>query len=104
MTTPTEFPFQQFLKDFPRGVFDTTLQQSSLSDFQTSLLRPKFSDFSDQFRGVLAQGAQQGQLPTQSFQDYLQSLNFDQEFFQRFNSPQSRNPFNNRNPFTRFNF
>lgn len=100
----TTFPFQQFLKEFPRGVFETTLQQSDLSQFQQQLLRPRFSEFGDQFRGELAGQAQQGVLPTQTFQDYLQGLDFNQQFFKRFNSPRNRNPFGTFNPFTRFNF
>ena len=98
------FPFTQFLKEFPRGAFDSYLQQAPFSSFQTELLRPKFRDFSDQFRGQLATGAQQGQLPTLSFVDYLGGLDPYEEFYKRFNSPQSRNPFSTRSAFTRFNF
>ena len=96
------FPFQQFLKEFPRGVFEDQLQQSGLAQSQQNLLRPRFSEFGDQFRGQLAAGARQGQLPTQSFTDFLGGLDFNQQFFRRFNTPQSRNAFSTRNPFTRF--
>lgn len=96
------FPFTQFLKEFPRGVFEDQLNQSGLRQSQRNLLRPRFSEFGDQFRGQLAAGARQGQLPTQTFFDFLGGLDFNQQFFRRFNSPQSRNPFSTRNPFSRF--
>ena len=100
----TSFPFSQFLKEFPRGVFENNLSGGPLSQSQQQLLRPRFQDFGDQFRGVLAGQANQGVLPTMNFQDFLQGLDPFQEFFKRFNSPQSRNPFNTRGAFTRFNF
>lgn len=98
----SSFPFQQFLKEFPRGVFEDQLTRSPLSQSQRNLLRPRFSEFGDQFRGQLAGGARQGQLPSMSFQDFMGGLDMNQQFYQRFNTPQSRNPFSTRNPFTRF--
>ena len=100
--TLSDFPFTQFLKEFPRGVFEDQLSRSGLKRPQRNLLRPRFSEFGDQFRGVLAGQARQGQLPTQTFSDFLGGLDFNQQFYNRFNTPQSRNAFATRNPFTRF--
>ncbi len=102
MATLNEFPFQQFIKELPRGTFETALNQSPLRNYQQDLLRPRFNDFRNQFEQQLVQGAQGGQLPTMTFQDFLNSLNFNEQFYRRFNTPQSRNAFATRNPFTQF--
>lgn len=104
MTTPslTDFPFQQFLKELPRGVFETSLNQSPLRQSQSDFLRPRFGEFQNQFEGQIAANAQQGILPTLTFQDFLNGLDWNQQFYRRFNSPQARNAFATRNPFTQF--
>lgn len=97
------FPFQQFLKEFPQGVFANYMGQSPLSSFQQRLQQPQFGSFSNQYQGYLANLTNQGQLPTTSFQDYLGSLDPYREFYSRFASPQSRGTLT-RNPFTTFNY
>ena len=97
------YPFAQFLKEFPTGVFEAELARTPLSAFQQQTLRPRYADFANQYQGALATQAQQGILPTMSFQDYLRSLDPYAEFFRRFSSPESRGTLT-RNPYTQFRF
>ncbi len=100
--TGLEFPFQQFLKEFPQGVFeDFTTNRTGLSSFQSGLLGNEFTDFATQFQGELAEGARNSELPSQTFTQFLEGLDFNEEFFSRFADPASRG-IQNRNAFTRF--